>query len=116
MTAAINTTDLIRYDPTKGCFVLKDTRPPANAFEWQRYVQEEDIRRKATESLAKQSNISRRRSVAATQAIERVRQTLPTYGTLHGMSSKTERMLALKPKTFTIYSKAQTKSKGRGEL
>jgi hypothetical protein len=108
-------TSLSRYDHERNCFVLKDNRPPANAFEWQRYVKEEDIRRGAAESLAKQGNTSRKRSVAATQAIERVRQTMPTYGTLN-MGSKTSRMVALKPKTFTIYSKAQTKSKGRGTL
>ena len=43
MTAA----SLSRYDPIKGCFVLKDPnpKPPANAFEWQRFVVEESIRR-----------------------------------------------------------------------
>lgn len=109
-------TTLSRYDYERNCFVLKETRPPANAFEWQRYVQEEDVRRGVAASIAKQGTTSRKRSVASTQAIERVRKTLPTYGTLHGLSSKTERMLALKPKNFLIYSAAQTKSKGRGIL
>lgn len=109
-------TSLSRYDHERNCFVLKDNRPPANAFEWQRYVKEEDIRRGEAASIAKQGTTSRKRSVAATQAIERVRQTMPGYGTLQGMSSKTAAMVALKPKTFTIYSKAQTKSKGRGIL
>jgi hypothetical protein len=42
MTAALS-----RYDPIKGCFVLKDLKPklPANAFEWKRYVVEEAARR-----------------------------------------------------------------------
>jgi hypothetical protein len=42
MTAALS-----RYDPTKGCFVLKDLKPksPANAFEWKRYVVEEATRK-----------------------------------------------------------------------
>ena len=42
MTAALS-----RYDPIKGCFVLKDLspKPPANAFEWKRYVAEEAIRK-----------------------------------------------------------------------
>ena len=42
MTAALS-----RYDPIKGCFVLKDLKPklPANAFEWKRYVVEEATRR-----------------------------------------------------------------------
>jgi len=42
MTAALS-----RYDPIKGCFVLKDLKPkpPANAFEWKRYVVEEATRK-----------------------------------------------------------------------
>ncbi len=100
-------TSLSKYDHEKGCFVLKDTRPPANAFEWRRYVVEEDARRNAAESIAKQGAMSRKRSVATTKSLERIRETKPTYGTMHGMSSKTAAMIALKPKTFTIYSKAQ---------
>ena len=112
----MTTVTMSRYDYERNCFVLKDNRPPANAFEWQRFVKEEDARRGAAESIAKAGNTSRKRSVAATQAIERVRQTMPGYGTMHNMSAKTSAMIALKPKTFTIYSKAQTKSKGRGTL
>ena len=105
-------TCLSRFDPQKGCYVLKDTKPlkPANAFEWRRYVHEEQERR-GKESLAKLSGTSRTRSVASTKAIERIRQTQPTYGTMHGMSSKTSLMVSLKPKTFTIYSKAQSSTK-----
>lgn len=35
------------YDHKKGCFVLRDPnpKPPANAFEWQRFVVEEAMRR-----------------------------------------------------------------------
>lgn len=38
---------LSRYDPSQGCFVLKDRnpKPPANAFEWRRFVVEEQARR-----------------------------------------------------------------------
>jgi hypothetical protein len=110
-------TCLSRFDQQKGCFVLKATKPlkPANAFEWRRYVQEEQERR-GKESLAKLSGTARTRSIATTKAIERIRQTQPTFGTMHGMSSKTERMLALKPKTFIIYSKAQSASRGKGTL
>jgi len=98
---------LSRYDPTKGCFVLKDLnpKPPANAFEWKRYVAEEAIRR--GEKLPT-PNEDYKRSIKATQAVEKKRLTDPTYGTL-GMSSKTAEMIALKPKTFTIYSKARKK-------
>ena len=96
---------------------MKATKPlkPANAFEWRRYVQEEQERR-GKESLAKLSGTSRTRSVASTKAIERLRETNPAYGTMHGMSSKTSLMVALKPKNFTIYSKAQSSSRGKGEL
>jgi hypothetical protein len=105
-----------KHDTDSECSAVPGTRPPANAFEWRRYTAEEDIRRRATESIAKQGSTARKRSIASTQARERIRETLPTYGTLIGMSTKTERMMALAPKTFTIYSKAQTKSKGRGLL
>jgi hypothetical protein len=37
--------NLSRFDPASGCFVLLDTRPPANAFEWKRYTEEEKLRR-----------------------------------------------------------------------
>ncbi len=80
---------------------MKEAKAPANAFEWRRFVVEEDVRRNATESLARQSNISRTRSVASTQAIERIRETLPTYGTV-GLSKKTQAMIDLKPRQFTI--------------
>ena len=33
------------FSHERQCFVMRDTRPPANAFEWRRYVVEEDIRR-----------------------------------------------------------------------
>ena len=41
---------LSRYDPIQGCFVLKDLKPkpPANAFEWRRFVVEEQARRGET--------------------------------------------------------------------
>jgi hypothetical protein len=42
--------------------------------------------------------------------IEKRRETEPQFGTL-GISSKTEAVIAMKPKTFNIYSKAQL-SKG----
>jgi len=47
---------LSRYDPIKGCFVLKDfnPKPPANAFEWKRYVVEEVIRSKAQQKKGKE--------------------------------------------------------------
>ncbi len=94
---------------------MKETKAPANAFEWRRYVVEEALRRNEDLNAKNEGNISRKRSIASTQAIERVRETMPTYGTI-GISNKTQAMIALKPRQFTIYSKAQTKSKGRGNL
>jgi hypothetical protein len=106
---------LSRYDPIKGCFVLKDLNPlpPANAFEWQRYVVEESVRR-GDKQAPDVNNTSRKRSIASTKAIERIRETEPTYGTV-GISAKTSKMIELKPKDFNIYSRAQTRSKGRGD-
>ena len=96
---------LSRYDPIKGCFVLKDfnPKPPANAFDWKRYVVEEAIRRG---DKPRTPDVSYERSTASTKAIERVRETTPGYGTM-AFTSKTEAMIAMKPKQFTIYSRAQ---------
>ena len=75
---------------------------PANAFEWKRYTEEERIRTGAKLELA---NTDFKRSTASTKAIERLREGNPTYGTI-GISSKTQTMIDLKPKTFNVYSKA----------
>jgi hypothetical protein len=100
MTAALS-----RYDPIKGCFVLKDLKPkpPANAFEWKRYVVEEAIRRgeKPTPYDA-----SYERSTMSTKTVERVRERDPLYGTL-AFTNKAEAMIALKPKLFAVYSRAK---------
>jgi hypothetical protein len=100
---------LSRYDPIKGCFVLKDfnPKPPANAFEWKRYVVEEAIRRGDKPSTP---DASYKRSTSSTKTVERVRERTPLYGTM-AFTSKTEAMIAMKPKQFTIYSRAQ-KTKG----
>jgi hypothetical protein len=100
---------LSRYDQTKGCFVLKDLTPPApaNAFEWQRFVVEEGVRR-GDKPAPDANNTSRKRSIASTKAIERLRETEPTYGTV-GINAKTALMIELKPKEFTVYSKARSK-------
>ena len=75
---------------------------PANAFEWQRYTEEERIRTGAKPQLA---NTDFKRSTASTKAIERLREGNPTYGTI-GISAKTSLMISLKPKEFNVYSKA----------
>lgn len=84
-----------RYDPTKGCFVLKDLNPlpPANAFEWMRFTEEEKERRGGKSLLPNSDYV---RSEAATKAVDKKRETDPTYGTLP----------SLKPREFTVYNKA----------
>jgi hypothetical protein len=96
---------LSRYDPVKGCFVLKDLspKPPANAFEWKRYVVEEAIRRG---EKPKPYDASYERSTSSTKAVEKVRERDPLYGTL-AFTNKAEAMIALKPKQFTVYSRAK---------
>ena len=100
MTAALS-----RYDPIKGCFVLKDLnpKPPANAFEWKRYVAEEAVRRGDKPVT---QDMTYKRSTSSTKAVERVRERDPLYGTL-AFTNKAEAMIALKPKLFTVYSKAK---------
>ena len=101
---------LSRYDPIKGCFVLKDLtpKPLANAFEYMRFTEEEKERRGGKPLLPPGDY---KRSEAASKAVEKKRETDPHYGTL-GISSKTAAVVAMKPKAFTIYSKAQL-SKGK---
>ena len=105
--------DSLQYDPQTNRFVLKPPPKAANAFEWQKYVAEEDQRRSGR-SLAADGVTSRKRSISSTKAIERIRTTEPAYGTV-GINTKTSLMIELKPKTFNVYSQAQVKSKGRGE-
>jgi hypothetical protein len=96
---------LSRYDPIKGCFVLKDLapKPLANAFEYMRFTEEEKERRGGKPLLPPGDY---KRSEAASKAVEKKRETDPHYGTL-GISSKTAAVIAMKPKTFTIYSKVK---------
>ena len=102
---------LSRYDPIKGCFVLKDfnPKPPANAFEWKRFVVEEASRRG---DKPRTPDASYERSTASTKTVERVRERDPHYGTMP-FTNKTDALLAMRPKQFTIYSRAQ---KTKGEL
>jgi hypothetical protein len=100
--------DLIRFDHNSQRFVMRDLRPPANAFEWERFVVEEAERRGETPNALNANNTSRKRSIASTQAIERIRVDQPGYGTI-GMSKKTAEMIALKPKTFNVYGRARAK-------
>ena len=103
---------LSRYDPIKGCFVLKDfnPKPPANAFEWKRFVVEEAIRRG---EKPRTYDVSYERSTMSTKTVERVRQTNPSYGTVP-FTNKTDALLAMRPRQFTIYSRAQ-QAKGKAK-
>jgi hypothetical protein len=100
--------DLIRFDHNSQRFVMRDLRAPANAFEWKRFVVEEAERRGDKPSQLDAGTTSRERSVASTKAVERLRETKPKYGTV-GIGKKTAEMIELKPKNFSIYSKARTK-------
>ena len=91
-----------RYDPIKGCFVLKELtpKPPANAFEWMRFTDEEKERRGGKSLLPNSDYV---RSEAATKAVAKKRETDPTYGTL-SIKDRTEAAIA--PRGFTVYNKA----------
>jgi hypothetical protein len=84
-----------RYDPIKGCFVLKDLdpKPPASPFEYMRFTEEEKARRGGKALLPNSDYI---RSAAASKAVDKKRETDPTYGTLP----------SLKPRGFTVYNRA----------
>jgi hypothetical protein len=98
--------DLLQYDYKRDCFILKDTTTkPANAFDWKRFTDEERERRGETRN---ENNTSRKRSIASTKAIERIRVGEPSYGTV-GINTKTALMISLKPKTFNVYSGAGNK-------
>jgi len=100
--------DLLQYDYKRDCFILKDTTTkPANAFDWKRFTDEERERRGEKRD---ENNTSRKRSIASTKAVERLREGEPAYGTV-GISSKTSSMIELKPKTFNVYSGAGEKAK-----
>ncbi len=80
-----------------------DTRPPANAFEWKRYVVEEAIRR--GDYVAPVSDKPKReykpRARAAAKAAEYVRN--PTQGNVVGMN-KDQVEAYLTPKKFHVYN------------
>ena len=100
--------DLLQYDYKRDCFILKDIAPkPANAFDWKRFTDEERERRGEKRN---ENNTSRKRSIASTKAIERIRDGDPPYNTV-GINTKTVEMIALKPKIFNVYSGAGEKAK-----
>ena len=70
-----------------------------NAFNWRQYTDEE--RAKRGEKLDA-NNKARKRSLASSKAIERIREDAPNYGTLE-ISGKTASLLKQKPKQFKIH-------------
>lgn len=98
--------DLLQYDYKRDCFILKDTTTkPANAFDWKRFTDEERERRGEKRN---ENNTSRKRSIASTKAIERKRDDDPSVLKI-GINTKTAAMIAMKPKTFNVYSAAGKK-------
>ena len=79
---------------------MKDLKPkpPANAFEYMRFTAEEKERRGGTSLLPNSAYI---RSAAASKAVDKKRETDPTYGTLP----------SLKPRGTTVYNKAISSKK-----
>ena len=70
-----------------------------NAFNWKQYTDEERAARGETRN---KNNTARKRSLASSKAIERIRQDTPNYGTL-AISGKTASMLSQKPKQFKVH-------------
>ena len=80
---------------------MTDTRPPANAFEWRRYVVEDAIRR--GEYVAPVSDKPKRvyKPRAGAKVVEYVRN--PKQGTAIG-STKEQREAYLEPKKMHVYN------------
>ena len=70
-----------------------------NAFNWKQYTDEERTKRGETLNA---NNTARKRSLASSKAVERIREDVPNYGTL-AISGKTAAMLAQKPNQFKIH-------------
>jgi hypothetical protein len=91
---------------------MNDLRPPANAFEWRRYVVEEDARRGIVPSRATlERNRTLARQQAATETLERIRETKPLHGMMI-MSPKRSNRTDLKPKEFIVYNRVR-KNEGK---
>jgi hypothetical protein len=87
---------------------MTDTRPPANAFEWKRFVVEEAIRR-GDKVAPDAGETSRKRSTASSKAVERNRLGVVQQGNIAGMS-KDQLDAALTPKKFHIYNQPLNKA------
>lgn len=99
--------DIIKFSHERQRFIMIDTRPPANAFEWKRYTEEEAIRRGDAAAL-NANETSRKRSVASSKAVERNRLGI-VQGNIAGMS-KDQLDEALTPKKFHIYNQPLNKA------
>tara|TARA_R110000868_G_scaffold161706_3_gene392544 strand:- start:1137 stop:1445 length:309 start_codon:yes stop_codon:yes gene_type:complete len=96
--------DLIKFSHERQRFIMIDTRPPANAFEWKRFVVEEAARR-GDKSTLNANETSRKRSMASSQAVERNR--LGSNQTNIAGMSQHELDNYLTPKKFHVYNSAR---------
>ena len=90
-----------RFDHATQRHVMTDTRPPANAFEWRRYVVEDAIRR--GEYVAPVSDKPKRlyKPRAGAKVVDYVRN--PAQSTVRG-STKAQREAYLAPKKLHVYN------------
>ena len=93
-----------RFDNATQRYVMTDTRPPANAFEWKRFVVEEAARR-GDKVAPDAGETSRKRSTASSKAVERNRLGV-VQANIGGMS-KHEMDTYLTPKKFHIYNQVR---------
>ena len=94
-----------RFDHAKQRHVMTDTRPPANAFEWKRFVVEEAVRR-GDKSTLNANETSRKRSEASSKAVERNRIEKPIQANVANMSQH-QLDTYLTPKKFHVYNKVR---------
>jgi hypothetical protein len=97
--------DLIKFSHERQRFIMVDPRPPANAFEWKRFVVEEAHRR-GDKSTLNANETSRKRSLASSRAVERRQVTAPRQANIANMSPHVLDEF-LTPKKFHVYNKAR---------
>ena len=105
--------DLIKFNHERQRFIMIDTRPPANAFEWRRYVVEEAIRR--GDYVAPMSDKPKRlyKPRAGAKVVDYIRN--PRQSTVVG-STKEQRESYLAPKKMHVYNavrKAEAKANAK---
>ena len=86
--------NLIQFNHERQRFIMIDPRPPANAFEWKRYVVEESIRRGDQDTL-NANETSRKRSLASSRAVERqlaATQSDAKFSVFEQFTNKTKRV------------------------